>query len=247
MDKRGERIGAGQLGATPRPAHLALPPPRGTRGRHLRRRRRTELLRRVGTVLAVVVMLAVLVQLARLIDPSGQAATTTEVTAGPPSSAAPVRPSAQLPPGSGVLGNLVLNWSFEQDLSGWTVIGAAEGDRQTGGRTSGSAARIDARGSGPIGLALPTVITGAAAGKRYVATAWIRSNSPGTPVTLRLVSTPPNGEPEVSQAVARSPKGTRWSRATVAHQVKADGSAIRFELTTTGSSLVVDEVTIREG
>jgi hypothetical protein len=194
----------------------------------------------------VVVVVAGLIQLTRLIGRSGGAVAPTApaATAASPTTA---RPSAQAPPGSGVLGNLALNWSFEEDLSGWTVIGQAEGGRQTGGRTSGSAARVDARGNGPIGLALPSVRTGARAGQRFVAAVWIRSNTPGTPVTLKLVSTPPDGEPAVSQAVTPTAKGTRWTKATVAHEVKKDGSEVRFELTTTGRSLVVDEVTIREG
>jgi len=250
MAEHGERFrpGPGQVGPPTGQPPLALPAPRSSRGRHLRRRRRSDQLRRAGIVVAVVAVIAVLaglIQLARTIGPSGEAAAPTAPAAAP--SPTTVRPSAQAPPGSGVFGNLALNWSFEQDLSGWTVIGEAEGGRQTGGRTSGSAARVDARGSGPIGLALADVRTGAKAGQRFVAAVWIRSNTPGTPVTLKLVSAPPDGKPAVSEAVTRTPKGTRWTKAVVAHEVTRDGSAVRFELTTTGRSLVVDEVTIREG
>ena len=233
------------------PAHLALPPPRPSRpikGRHLRRRRRAELARRGGVVVAVILMLAGLVELGRVLNSSTRSAGENATTVGLPASTPSARPSAQPPPGSGVLGNLVLNWSFEQDLRGWTVLGPADGDRQVGGRTSGSAARIDAKAGakGAIGLALPAVVTDAQAGKHYTATVWIQSTNAGVPVTLRLVTTPPSGRPEVVQQVVQPDKERRWTKGIVAATVRTSGSTVRFEVTTTARSLVVDEVNIRE-
>ena len=65
------------------------------------------------------------------------------------------------PPGQGAFGNLVVNWSFEQDLSGWQVLGEADASREPQGRTSGSSASVRARGPepGPVGLALPEVVS----------------------------------------------------------------------------------------
>jgi hypothetical protein len=72
---------------------------------------------------------------------------------------------------SGAFGNLVDNWSFEQDLTGWQVVGAAEAVREPQGRTSGSCALVRAGGNRPgrIGLTLPGVVKGAEANSRYVA------------------------------------------------------------------------------
>jgi hypothetical protein len=199
-------------------------------------------------VLAVVLMLAGLVELGRVFAPSIRSTGNADATIGLAPSTPPARPSAQPPPGSGVLGNLVLNWSFEQDLRGWTVLGPATGDRQVGGRTSGSAARIDAKAGakGVIGLALPAVVADAQAGKHYVATVWIQSTNAGLPVTLRLISSPPSGQPEVAQRVVQLDKETRWTKGIVAGDVKVNGSSVRFEVTTSARSLVLDEVTIRE-
>jgi hypothetical protein len=77
------------------------------------------------------------------------------------------------PPGPGSFGNLVGNWSFEQDLTGWQVLGAADASREPQGRTSGSSASVRARGPEPgqVGLALPEVVATAERGQRYVASA----------------------------------------------------------------------------
>jgi hypothetical protein len=53
------------------------------------------------------------------------------------------------PPGPAAFGNLVSNWSFEQDLSGWQVLGRADAAREPQGRTSGSSASVRARGPEP--------------------------------------------------------------------------------------------------
>jgi hypothetical protein len=95
-------------------------------------------------------------------DQAGEAAGTT--TKGGPTSR---------PPGPGSFGNLVGNWSFEQDLTGWQVLGAADASREPQGRTSGSSASVRARGPEPgeVGLALPEVVATAERGQRYVASA----------------------------------------------------------------------------
>jgi hypothetical protein len=102
--------------------------------------------------------------------PAGDAAATT-AQGGPTSR----------PLGPGSFGNLVVNWSFEQDLNGWQVLGEADGSREPQGRTSGSCASVRARGPEPgqVGLALPEVVPTAGKGQRYVASAWLRSSAAG--------------------------------------------------------------------
>jgi hypothetical protein len=110
------------------------------------------------------------------------------------------------PPGPASYGNLVTNWSFEQDLSGWQVLGEADVSREPQGRTSGSSASVRARGPEPgqVGLALPEAVAKAGKGQRYVASAWVRSSASGQQVTLRLVGA---GGKEVSTKTAATLPG----------------------------------------
>ena len=184
----------------------------------------------------------------RLIGSAEQApdppATTTAATAGE------AAPTSRVP-GAASFGNLVDNWSFEQDLTGWQVVGAAEAVREPQGRTSGSCALVRAGGSRPgrIGLTLPGVIQDAARGRRYVASAWVRSSAPGLRVTVRLVGA--GGRPQRSQATATSLPGLAWRRVFVAHTVTAAGSDLNLEVTADGvpggDALLVDEVIVRQG
>jgi hypothetical protein len=152
------------------------------------------------------------------------------------------------PPGAGSFGNLVVNWSFEEDLSGWQALGAAETSREPQGRTSGSCASVRARGPQPgrIGLALPQVVGSAAKGQRYVASAWVRSTAPGQPVTVRLAG----GGTEASTTTATTLPGLEWRRVIVDHTVAAPGP-LRLEITAdgvpAGEALLVDEVVVRLG
>ena len=153
------------------------------------------------------------------------------------------------PPGPGAFGNLVVNWSFEQDLSGWQVLGAADVSREPQGRTSGSSASVRARGPEPsqVGLALPEAVAKAAKGQRYVASAWVRSSASGQPVTLRLVGA---AGKEVSKQSAATLPGLAWRRIIVDHTVASAGP-LRLELVAdgvpAGETLLVDEVIVRLG
>jgi Carbohydrate binding domain len=152
------------------------------------------------------------------------------------------------PPGAGSFGNLVMNWSFEEDLSGWQALGAAEASREPQGRTSGSCASVRARGPQPgrIGLALPQVVGSASKGQRYVASAWVRSTAPGQPVTVQLAG----GGTEASKTTASTLPGLEWRRVIVDHTVAAPGP-LRLEITADGvpaaEALLVDEVVVRLG
>jgi hypothetical protein len=154
------------------------------------------------------------------------------------------------PPGPGAFGNLVGNWSFEQDLNGWQVLGAADASREPQGRTSGSSASVRARGPEPgeVGLALPQVVDTVRQGQRYVASAWVRSTASGQQVTLRVVGG--GGEEDVSKKSAATLPGLEWRRIIVDHTVAGDGP-LRLEIVAdgvpAGDALLVDEVVVRLG
>ncbi|HEV2920347.1 MAG TPA: carbohydrate binding domain-containing protein [Actinomycetota bacterium] len=172
-------------------------------------------------------------------EPGGPAKAASTSPAGPTSR----------PPGPSAFGNLVVNWSFEEDLSGWQVLGAADVSQEPQGRTSGSCASIRARGPEPsrVGLALPEVVPSAKPGQRYVASAWVRSTAPGQPVTIRLVGA---GGKESSKTTATTLPGLEWRRVIVAHTVATAGP-LRLEIAAepipAGDSLLVDEVVVRTG
>jgi hypothetical protein len=163
----------------------------------------------------------------------------TTVNAGPTSR----------PPGPGSFGNLVVNWSFEQDLRGSQVLGAADASREPQGRTSGSCALVRARGPQPgrIRLALPKAAASVQRGERYVASAWVRSTAAGQQVVLRLVG---NGGKQSAEASATTLPGFAWRRVIVAHTATAQ-TDLSLEITSdavrAGDSLLVDEVVIRRG
>jgi hypothetical protein len=168
--------------------------------------------------------------------PGAEAATTA---AGGPTSR---------PPGQGSFGNLVSNWSFEQDLAGWEVLGAADASREPQGRTSGSCASVRAREPGRVGLALPDAVPEAKKGQRYVASAWVRSTAPGLRVSIRLTGA--GGAEESSKATATTLPGLEWRRVIVPHTVATAGP-VRLEVVAdgvpAGDALLADEVVVRQG
>jgi hypothetical protein len=224
-------------------------PPSRARGRH-EAPRRIALpggLAMVAAVVAVVLVAGLLAT--RLMGsasqaPAAPAATTATAPAGD------AAPTSRVP-GAASFGNLVGNWSFEQDLTGWQVVGSAEAVREPQGRTSGSCALVRASGNQPgqIGLTLPGVVQDAAPGSRYVASAWVRSTAPGLRVTVRLVGA--GAKPELSQTTSATLPGLAWRRVFVAHTVAAAGDELAVEVTADGVSpgdaLLVDEVTVRRG
>jgi len=219
-------------------------PPEQLPGRHLAPRRQHPNWWLV--VLGVLPLVLVAVLLIRLIgvgqEPKAQsaAATSTLDVLGPPPTP-PARPSA--------FGNLISNWSFEQDLGGWRVVGPAAASQEPQGRTSGSSAALRATGGQPqrVGLVLVKAVPSARRGSRYVASVWVRSTPPGLKVTLRLVTTGGGG----SQAVARTPPGDRWGRVRVAHTVAAAQASLDLLITAAavgpGEALFIDEVELRRG
>jgi hypothetical protein len=233
-----------------RPALPAPEQPVPARGRHEAPRRRI-VGAPAGAAIAVVVLSVVAagVIATRLFgsaEPATEPAAAGSTTGDPDATQA--GPTSR-PPGAGAFGNLVVNWSFEQDLNGWEVLGAADTSREPQGRTSGSCASVRARGPEPgrIGLALPEVAQGVRRGQRYVASAWIRSSAPGQQVTIRLVGA---GGKESSRTATTTLPGLAWRRVIVDHTVAA-ASALRLEITAdgvpAGEALLVDEVVVRLG
>jgi hypothetical protein len=153
------------------------------------------------------------------------------------------------PPGQGSFGNLVVNWSFEQDLTGWQVLGAADASREPQGRTSGSCASVRARKPGQVGLALPDAVPEAKRGQRYVASAWVRSTAPGLRVTVRLSGAGAAAK-ESSKTTATTLPGLEWRRVIVDHTVATPGP-LRLEVLAdgvpAGDALLADEVVVRQG
>jgi hypothetical protein len=192
----------------------------------------------VGAVVVAGVLATWLISSAK--EPSHPASANAGTTQGGPTSR---------PPGPAAFGNLVANWSFEQDLSGWQVLGSADASREPQGRTSGSSASVRARGPEPgnVGLALPEVFGTAERGRRYVASAWVRSSASGQQVTLRVVGA---GGKEVSKKTVATLPGLEWRRVIVDHTAASAGP-LRLEIVAVGvpagDTLLVDEVVVRLG
>jgi hypothetical protein len=227
----------------------ALPPKHlARRGNRLGLARNPEYVFESLTALAVILVVATI--FANLPDRSGSNAASRAEPAGT-TGAAPAGAAATAPPGSGAYGHLVTNWSFEQDLDGWEVVGPGAADREPQGRTSGSCASVRARGPGPgkVGLRLPNAVTDARKGGRYVASVWVRSTAPGLPVTVRLVGAGEAAEASTSQSSTLP--GLLWRRVFVSHTVVAGGTDLALEVTAdqvpAGDSLLVDEILLRKG
>jgi hypothetical protein len=225
--------------ALPVPEHPERP-----RGRHEAPRRSVGGPAGAAIVLVVAAVVLAGVLATWLISSAGEAPS-------PPAAAASSTQSGSTPrpPGPGAFGNLVGNWSFEQDLSGWQVLGEADASREPQGRTSGSSASVRARGpdSGQVGLALPEVVGTVRKGQRYVASAWVRSSASGQQVTVRVVG---GGGEQVSKKTAATLPGLEWRRIIVGHTVAGDGP-LRLEILAdgvpAGDALLVDEVVVRLG
>ena len=182
----------------------------------------------------------------------------------PRSSAAPTRPSeqpelahlglpSQRPPsGPQTASNLITNWSFEQDLRGWRRLGRVSLERATGGRTSGSAARVQVIGRGPatVGLEFPAA-AGVGRGSRWVATVWVLSDPPGLTVELSVVAATSGRRDEVGSGHVATRPGGRWQRVVAKHRVERAGATLKVRLLVprleAGQAMFVDEVMLRPG
>jgi hypothetical protein len=194
---------------------------------------------------AIAVVLVVATFLANRADRAGSNTAAHEQGSGRDAA------STTVPRPPGAFGNLAANWSFEENLSGWQVIGAVDASREPQGRTSGSCASLRARGPQPgrVGLRQPGVVTDAPRGSRYVASAWVRSTAPAQHVTIRLVGSGEAAEGSTAEAVTLP--GLAWQRVVVGHTVVNAGGDLDVEVTAdgvpAGDALLVDEVLVRQG
>jgi hypothetical protein len=233
----------------------ALPPKHlARRGRRLGMARSPEYVFEALTALAVILVAATV--FANLPNRSGPDAGSRgqepdQGGGGTAATAASRAGETSRPPGAATFGNLVANWSFEKDLSGWQVVGAAGVSQAPVGRTSGSCASVRASGPQParVGLRLPAVVADAPKGSWYVASAWVRSTVPGQAVTIRLVGAGDGAQ--ASRADAQTLPGVAWRRMFVGHTVAAAGMDLDLEVTAdglpAGDALLVDEVVVRQG
>lgn len=207
-----------------------------------RRQRRTTLRAQVAVALLVLV-----VAVSGLLLSTGVLTPTEPSVSSLPFATATSPPSTARPPAP-IAGNLVDNWSFEQDLSGWQVLGTANAHRGAPGRTSGWCAVIQASGTKAedIGLVLPRVVRSAAKGTRFVGTVWVKSTTPGVTVTLEL-----RGKSHGSSTMAWDDEmpAMRWHRLTLVHTV-VDGDRVDVRIVARnmpiGSALLVDDVVVQE-
>jgi hypothetical protein len=205
-----------------------------------RRQRRTTLRTQVAVALLVLV-----VAVSGLLLSTG-VLTPTEPSVSSLPFATATSPTSTTRPPAPIAGNLVDNWSFEQDLSGWQVLGTANAYRSAPGRTSGWCAVIQARGTKAEhnGLVLPRVVRSAARGTRFVGVVWVKSTTPGVVVTVEL-----RGKSGYSTTNFDELSAMRWHRLTVDH-ILADGDRVDLRVAarnmSVGSALLVDDVVVKE-
>ena len=222
----------------------ALPP------KHLaRRERRLGLVPHPEHVFESLTAIAVVLVVATFLANRSDRGESTTAAHGQASGRDAASTTASRPPGA--FGNLAANWSFEENLDGWQVIGAAETSREPQGRTSGSCASLRSQGPQPgrVGLRQPGVVSDAPKGSRYVASAWVRSSAPAQHVTIRLVGS--GAAAEGSEAEAVTLPGLAWRRVVVGHTVTRAGMDLNVEVMAdgvpAGEALLVDEVLVRQG
>jgi hypothetical protein len=244
--------GPASMGAAPRPVvsqerrdRVVLPDRGGRHAAPRPDRPRLHLRPLIGLLGLVLFMVAIGILLIRVIN---QSQTATD------KGAAQSATTGRLPPpvardGFAAAGNLLPNWSFENDTEGWQRVGAARLSRELGGRTSGSSAFVQVSATGPsrVGMAAPDIVQ-VGRGDVYEAAAWVRSGTPGLRVTVSLVVTGKGGR-EVSTERAVTAANPGWVRIDVDHRAKQAG-ALSFEVTLDnarlGEGLLVDEVTVRK-
>jgi hypothetical protein len=197
----------------------------------------------IGLFGLVLFVAAIAIPLVRVINDTQEATGQTGATTSPADDIPPVATGAFAP-----TGNLLQNWSFEQDTSGWERLGSARVSRELGGRTSGSSVFVQASATGPsrVGITARDIVQ-VRAGDVYQASAWVRSGTPGMRATLSLVVNG-QGTREVTPKSAETAADQGWVRVDVEHRVKAAGVLaleVVLENAKQGEGLLVDEVIVR--
>jgi len=150
----------------------------------------------------------------------------------------------------GVAGNLVVNSTFEADLSGWGALAGCGLTRVAGGHNEGWAANLN----NPLTTAQtctlndsPNWVARTVAGT-YTSTVWVRASATGGQVKLRVREY--NGATLVGTGTTTlTVTNTEWQQVTLTYQVLSPGSTLDLNVYETnqpaGSDLLVDDVSVR--
>jgi Carbohydrate binding domain len=225
------------------PRHLA--PPQRARGRP-----RDHLL--VEAILALVAIgITAVILIGSMLDrPESSAArlpnllppapTTTRAAATGPEPTS--RPAA--PPDDG---NLLSDAGFEAGLAPWRAVGGTGLQRVDDGRQGGWALRLT-RGQARSPGVLHPEVTILKKGRRYEATAWVRSSRPGVEVQVNLLELR-GGKRFAVDTVGAFTRAGEWQRLEVSHDAHRPGATLAVEILapslTGGTSLLVDDLAIR--
>jgi Tol biopolymer transport system component len=155
---------------------------------------------------------------------SGTYTVALTVTYGNGESASATR---QVSVGAGI----VANPSFESGTSGWNVSGSGSGvtlTQATGGHSGVSEARLANRGTAAANCVLndaPNWLATTAAGTWYTASLWVRSDSPGAKLTLRLREYRKDNGAFVAAASNAITLTTAWQHVSVAYRPLTPGAS----------------------
>ena len=153
---------------------------------------------------------------------SWQVTVTVADTAGKTATATATVTVASGGGGGGGGSNLVGNPGFESGTGGWSGTGLAQ---VAGGHGGGFSARLENTGSSAISCTLndsPNWVATTAAGG-YTASMWLRADSPGATVKLRLREY--NGATLVGSATTSATLGTAWQQVSVAYTPGVGGAS----------------------
>ncbi|MBX5468894.1 MAG: PKD domain-containing protein [Thermoleophilaceae bacterium] len=150
-----------------------------------------------------------------------------------------------------VRANLVRNFGFESDLSGWNTSGSGSGialERVSGGHSGDWAARLTNTSSARSTCALndsPNWALVTSAGT-YTGAVWARGEAAGATVKLRLREY--SGSTAVGSAVAQATLTTSWQRLSVQYTIGSPGSTLDYNVyvvdAVPGVCLYVDDASL---
>ena len=155
-----------------------------------------------------------------------------------------------------VYADFVTNGGFETSLTGWNTSGSTSGitlDRVAGGHSGGWAARVGNPGSAGANCTLndsPNAVAKTAADGSYTATMWVRSDTAGATLRLRLREY--DGATLAATATTNVGLTTGWQQVAVVHTpVAQGGSSLDLNATVlnaaAGTCFYADDVSIELG
>lgn len=147
----------------------------------------------------------------------------------------------------GAAGNLVVNGTFEASTTGWNALAGCDLSRVASGHNEGWAANLLNSSTTAQSCTLndsPNWVQKTVAGT-YRATAWVRADTAGLALKLRLREY--NGTTLIGSATGTATSTGDWQQLTVAYTVISPGSNIDLNVYATnqpvGTNLLVDDVT----